>query len=680
MNRSERWNTKNEIKRRFHDTTDPVQGAGPIIYYENGKKYSDDSESHIAVVGRTGKGKSQCCSMPFERECLSKRESLIVLDPKGEGYRKNACYIPDDYQNFCVDLRYPRQSPTKWNPLAMPYRLFKSTDPDDHDIACSMISELWTGVYPVDVHADRFWPESAANYAKGLTYALFETQPEEYINLDSVAVMMEQSEIKYGGSSILKTFYEMLPMDFLARRNLAAYATGPNDTRASIHSVAASGLEVFSRSKGLMEMLSEDTLRIMDIDVSRPFILTIITPDETDVYDTLSGLLVSQFTQHLIRVAQDLGGRLPIRVNVILEELGSVGRAISQLPNMMVASRSRNIRLMLVLQSGSAQLIDIYGKSKAEVINSCIGITIGFSTNSWETLNEWAQRCGEKQIDSGSQIIKEQLITATQLAAMPTGTALIMVDNQYKFIAHLPFYDEMYDNSDWKAPANRSVRSKKEFKSFNFEEYIKESRRKKMEARMKGSDEDTLLPFSSSGSNPFGSSSSSPFGSSPFGSSSSSPFGSSPSGSSSSSPFGASEPDYSGSGVRGSGSSQSGPAGSGTDEDLRISDFIELDEDAPFWTDDRTSEDKEKPEKDPGKSEERSNSGLGAGMTVRVRIYTTQSNRSRIARIYSLIQGESYLDAMKRLSTSPVIVSIQSGKAGEFIGFVKRQGGFAEIV
>ena len=179
---------------------------------------------------------------------------------------------------------------------------------------------------------------------------------------------------------------------------------------------------------------------------------------------------------------------------------------------------------------------------------------------------------------------------------------------------------------------------------------------------MKGSDEDTLSPFSSSGSNPFGSSSSSPFGSS------------------SSSPFGASEPDYSGSGVRGSGSSQSGPAGSGTDEDLRISDFIELDEDAPFWTDDRTSEDKEKPEKDPGKSEERSNSGLGAGMTVRVRIYTTQSNRSRIARIYSLIQGGSYLDAMKMLSISPVIVSIQSGKAGEFIGFVKRQGGFAEIV
>ena len=38
MSRSERWNTVNEIKRRFHETTDPVNGAGPVVYVENGRK------------------------------------------------------------------------------------------------------------------------------------------------------------------------------------------------------------------------------------------------------------------------------------------------------------------------------------------------------------------------------------------------------------------------------------------------------------------------------------------------------------------------------------------------------------------------------------------------------------------------------------------------------------------
>ena len=88
MSRSERWNTVNEVKRRFHETNDSTHGAGPVVFVENGRKYSDDSESHIAVIGRTGKGKSQCCSLPFMREILRKGESLIMLDPKGEGYKK----------------------------------------------------------------------------------------------------------------------------------------------------------------------------------------------------------------------------------------------------------------------------------------------------------------------------------------------------------------------------------------------------------------------------------------------------------------------------------------------------------------------------------------------------------------------------------------------------------------
>ena len=479
MSRSERWSNNNEIKRHFLETTDRNNGAGPIVFVENGKKYSDDSEAHIQVIGRTGKGKSQCCSLPYAREVIRKGESLILLDPKGEGYKKLFCHIPKECQIFVANFRNPRESPTKWNPLKYPKDKYHSADPNDKDVASSMISEFWSGVYPWDGHSDRFWCDSAANYAKGLTYGLIETCENEYVNLDSVAVMMEQSETRFGPGTIAKAFYDALPSDSLAKRNLATYATAPNETRASIHSVAASGLEVFSRSRGLMEMLGEDTLAIKDLDVHKQFVLIIITPDETDVYDSLAGLLISQVTQHLILVAQELGGKLPIRVNIILEELGSVGKSIPALPNLMVASRSRNIRLMLVLQS-NAQLVDVYGKSKAETIDSCVGITIGFSTNSWETLNEWSQRCGEKQTEINGHIVKEPLVTASQLAAMPTGTALVMVDSQYKFVAHFPFYNEMYDNSAWKEPdLVRSIGTSK-MKTINFEDLVKNIKRNQM--------------------------------------------------------------------------------------------------------------------------------------------------------------------------------------------------------
>ncbi len=469
----EKWTTTREIKRRFIFTESKESGAGPILHVESGRKYTDDGESHIAVIGKTGKGKSQTCSLPFIREIFKHRESAVILDPKMECYYKNACWIPHDYQVFCVDFRNPGSSPTQWNPLTAPYRLYSSDSGFERDISSSMLSELWAGVYPTSSHADRFWTDAAVAYAKGLTYSIFDNLEQEQINLETISAMMEQSEKRIGMHPIIKSYHEALKDNSLAKRNLATYASAPNETRACIHSTALTGIEVFSRSAGLMNMLSKDTLNILDMDTKRPFALFIILPDETDVYDALAGLLVSQLSQHLIRVAQELGGKLPIRVNIILEELGSVGRSIPNLANLMVAGRSRNLRLMLVLQSNS-QLIDVYGKSKAETINSCIGITIGFSTNSWDTLVEWSRFCGEKHYRLGGNVIKEPLITPAQLAAMPIGTALIMVDGRYKFITNLPLYDEMYDNSQWQAPQCNSAIRPNDLELFDFMKHLEQ--------------------------------------------------------------------------------------------------------------------------------------------------------------------------------------------------------------
>lgn len=80
--RSERWNTGSELKRRFRDAADPAAGAGPVVYAANGKAYLDDSESHIAVIGRTGTGKSQCFSLPDMRQLLTEGRKLFRPRPQ----------------------------------------------------------------------------------------------------------------------------------------------------------------------------------------------------------------------------------------------------------------------------------------------------------------------------------------------------------------------------------------------------------------------------------------------------------------------------------------------------------------------------------------------------------------------------------------------------------------------
>lgn len=475
MIRSERWNTIQELKRIFpHDET-PDRGAGPIMFAASGNRYLDDSEAHIASIGKTGRGKSQAVTLPFCREVLRK-ESAIILDPKNEIYQKLHQYIPADCQVFRVDLRDPRCSPNGWNPLILPYKLYHSSDPSDRDRATDMIAELWAGVYPPDSQPDRFWTESSANFAKGLTYALFDLAGDntDIVNLDSIAVMMEQAETRIGGSTAIKELYDMLPEGSIARRNLATYVTAPNDTRASIHSVAVSGLEIFSRSQGLMQMMADDN---MNIDFTRRFVLFICVADESENYHGLAGLLVSQLAQQMVRKAQELGGRLPVRVNIVLEELGSVGKTIPNLPNLLAAGRSRGIRMLIVLQSED-QLVDIFGKAKAEAILSCIGIQFCFSTNSWDTLTEWSRRCGDRKDPVTGHM--EPLITAAQLAAMPVGTALVLVDGRYKYIANLPMFYQNNDLPDTDPPVPKA-RPQKKIKTFDLMKAVTDKRKRKMD-------------------------------------------------------------------------------------------------------------------------------------------------------------------------------------------------------
>lgn len=451
--RSETFTPIRIIRKNFKVFEDNSTTAGHVVYYENGKKYYDDSEAHIKVVGRTGKGKSQVGSLPFIRNAIIAKESFIAVDPKAELYTKTACYAEKNHKLMCIDFRNLRNSPICWNPLYYIKEMYYSNNPDDKDNACEMLSNLANAIQMNDEN-DPFWGSAGAELFNGIVHSLLNIADNDEINMSSVCRMLENFNERIGASTYDKKLYSYLPENSIERRDLTAFCNAPNETRNSIYTVCSNSLKIFSESQGLMQMLSQDSLHINELDLDeKPLAIYIIIPDEVNTYDALAGLLVSQLTKHFIRLAQEkYSGTLPNRLNIVLEELGSIGGAIENLPNLMTTGRSRNIRVMLVLQSSTSQLEEIYGTNSATTINDNIGITIAFSTNDWSTVKELEARCGERLVERKGMLFKEPLITATQLAAMPTCTALVMVDERYKFVCHFPFYDEMYDNSDWKPP------------------------------------------------------------------------------------------------------------------------------------------------------------------------------------------------------------------------------------
>ena len=441
MKQDERLNTSSEIKRTFPKVKEGMKNAGPTIFIENGMSYYDDSEAHTLINGSTGTGKSNTSAgvMGFIDNIGRSGENLMVIDPKGEG--KGKCgnkLIEKGYEVKCIDFDTPSKSPTAWNPLEYIRKLYLSSSLEDNDFAATMLNEFAKAIYPNDKNADPFWTESAAEFFTGCVYLLLENANTDEINLNSIDSIMQSAEAKSGASTYMKELYNILDDTSTAKRYLATYVNAPNDTRMSIFSVAKNGIAKFSQSKGLMNMLNNDDLNIFELDVDKPFALFIVKPDENSTCDSLCGFCVTQLTQHFIKLARKkYNGKLPVKLHVILEELGSLGKSITSLPNLMVASRSRNIRLCLVLQSYS-QLQDIYGESKAATILSSVGVTIAFSTNNYNTLKELSHRCGNRTIYENGSRYTEPILTPNQIAAMPIATALILIRGRMKWVCKFP--------------------------------------------------------------------------------------------------------------------------------------------------------------------------------------------------------------------------------------------------
>lgn len=493
--RSERWNTPKEISKYLKTDV-----AGPILSYDNGKILSHNGEGHVMILGASGSGKSRRGTIPMAMSFIRNRESAVIVDPKGEIFVNTKNMIPSDYDVHVIDFRNLYESNCEgWNPLFAPYKLWSSKTAQNMYIGEQMIEEIAHAMYPEAKGTDPFWVKEARNVFLGIVYSLFEVADENEINLASVYYFMAKGEEKVEGSTYLKSFLDMSENNENALMQLQSYVTTANDTRGGIRSVFLDGLSIATRSVSVRNFLSHDELHINDLGGDKPTLIYIIVPDETPIYDDLTGVLVSQLMNHYVRIAeQKYAGKLPIRVNVLLEELGNIGRAVTNLPHLMTAGRSRNIRVQFVLQSIS-QLVDIYGESKATTIMDNCDVKIAFRVNHWDTLTELSRLCGEREVNSDGHIVREPLITQSQLSAMETGQALIMVSGRIKFITWLPDFTDMYIS---RQPVIREKRKEikevrvKSSSYFDIQKYVKLKKKEMLSNCYLGDKEsDVEFPF-----------------------------------------------------------------------------------------------------------------------------------------------------------------------------------------
>ena len=464
---------KQALKRVDPKARDADVAGIPLIMNKD-ECYVDNTNFHNLVIGTTGSGKTECVILPMVKLLAKKRESMIITDPKGEIYEKTGRLLKARGYNIIVlNFRNPQRG-NCWNPLDLPYELYKSGNKDK---ATELIDDLAANMLHEEKTDDVFWGNTAGDYFAGLVESLFEDGKKGEININSVAYMDSVGEEKVEGVQALKEYMNSKDKTSSIYGNLSGTVNAPSETKGSIVSMFKQKLKIFTTRENLSEMLSRSDFNMGDIG-RKPTAVFIIVHDEKNTYHALTTIFVKQCYEKLIDVAFENGGKLPVRTNFLLDEFANMPQ-LKDVTSMITAARSRQIRLTFIIQN-FAQLNQVYGKEIAETIKGNCGNLVYLLTTELQALEEISKMCGEVKSKKDDKTASTPLVTVSDLQKLKEFDVIV---KRHRFDA---FKTSL--TPDFKMDWGRSfdlmdypTHEKKKVEIFDLKAYVKKLREEKRE-------------------------------------------------------------------------------------------------------------------------------------------------------------------------------------------------------
>ncbi|MDO5132653.1 MAG: type IV secretory system conjugative DNA transfer family protein [Eubacteriales bacterium] len=436
-NQETRWATEDEIRNsstyiHLNDTEYPAAGL-PLL--SDGKNaYVDAEDTHSLIFGATGSKKTRLFCMPMLGMFIRAGESFIATDPKGELYRRTSGMAKAyGYRTVVLNFRDIGKGDL-WNPLALPYRMYKAGDKESATVLLNDFVGTLSAKQFETTH-DIFWPEMASSYAIANLLLLMECADESEANVSSLARLCSDDM-----KEKLKLLSEQMSPYSIAGMNYKNVLTSPEKTLQSIFASLYAMIRVFNIQKDLSIMLSGNTIDLSKIGREKTA-LYIIVPDEKTTVHFLVTTFLKQAYEILIREAQrEMNGMLPVRVNFVLDEFCNIPK-IPDMASMISAGRSRNIRYFLIVQS-KHQLIGRYQEDADTIKGNCEN-WVFLTSKELDLLEEISALCGTTVT---SQNQHRRLISVSELQRLnkEKGEALIMHARQYPIITEIADID-MYE-------------------------------------------------------------------------------------------------------------------------------------------------------------------------------------------------------------------------------------------
>lgn len=475
------WSKDKDIKEQARvecvsPLDEKVTAAGiPLI--NNGKEiWVDNGQYHNLVIGSTGSGKTETIVKPMVNLLAKKGESMVITDPKGEIYKYCASYLKEQgYKIVVLNFREPQRG-NSWNPLTVPFKYYRDGNQDKaiellNDIALNIIYDT------SNKNESDFWEKASAAYFSALALGLFKDATEKEVNLNSINVMSTVGEERYAMSNYIKEYFGMKGEGSTEYLSASAVINAPNDTKGGLLATFRQKIQLFTTVPVLSEMLSYSDFNMKDIGKDKTAVFMIIH-DEKKTYHSLMTIFIKQCYETLIDVAQENGGKLPVRTNFILDEFANMP-PLKDVDAMVSAARSRDIRFTFIIQN-FAQLNDVYGDNVAEIIKGNCGNLVYLISTEMKALEEISKMCGEVKVtDDKDKNATRPLISITDLQKMKLFEAIIIrlrtspfrtkLEPDFKMEWGIERKEEEYPN-----------REKRDLEIFDLKKFVMDERSKKM--------------------------------------------------------------------------------------------------------------------------------------------------------------------------------------------------------
>lgn len=481
-----RWATKQEIKKTYTEVRfEPEKwrkgenrptAQGLVVGWRKASLFDktaphgyalvDDDDVHCLMIGAAGVGKTANFLYPNLEYACAAGMSFITTDTKGDLYR-NYAGIAKDYYGYhvaVIDLRNPTRSDGN-NLLHLVNRYMDLYLENPDNLAYKARAEKYAkitaktiinsgGFDTASAGQNAFFYDAAEGLLTSVILLIAEYCEPKQRHIVSVFKLIQDLLAPSGvkGRTLFQMLLAHLPDEHKTKWFAGAALNTAEQAMQSVLSTALSRLNAFLDSE-LEQVLCFDTAIDAEKFCTEKSAVFLVMPEEDNTKYFIISLIVQQLYREILSVADEYGGKLPNRVMMFLDEIGTIPK-IESAEMMFSASRSRRVSIVAIIQS-FAQLEKNYGKEgSAIIIDNCQDTVFGgFAPNS-ESAQILSKALGNQTVMSGSisrgkndpsqslQMIERPLMTPDELKSMPKGRFIVTKTGAYPMRTRLKLFLE----------------------------------------------------------------------------------------------------------------------------------------------------------------------------------------------------------------------------------------------